>query len=263
PQTPQIVRLGQGHAHVYRKEAGTITSYPLTDVASSIPTGIVTKTLEGLSLQHIIPGVHPQTSQLYDIDTSSVSSTAPLRPYQFVTSQYMASSVTLPTTTVLNTFQFGISLTAEGHIRGINLSGNATSSTFGQTANTGLVYVDAPYSSEFSSSSSSPKEDPPDSITPRKLAAILAGLALAMILALLTYRLWREKKNRKLRAIAAEASRLEPARYQPPYCGQGQGQAIELTTRAVPYNQQPQRQHRQNQPSARHDGPDAPPPYSA
>ncbi|KAF8939644.1 hypothetical protein BGZ47_008085 [Haplosporangium gracile] len=305
PQAPKFVRIGQGHAHVYRAEAGTITSYPLTDVASFIPAGIVTKTLEGLSLQHIIPGVRngtsylacigtnsnhkqqiffvsnyletnntitdPHTSQLYDIDTSSASSTAPLRPYQFVTSQYMASSVS--TTTVLNIFQFGISLSAEGHIRGINLSGNATSNTFGQTANTGAVYVDAPYSSDFGPPPSISKEDSPDSITPRKLAGILGGLAMVILLALIIYKLWKKRKNRKLRAIEAEAAaaesdrlgpifeggHFEPARYQPPYYRQRQG----IETPAVSCSQQPQQQHGRNQPSARHDGPDVPPPYSA
>ncbi|KAG9069765.1 hypothetical protein KI688_009090 [Linnemannia hyalina] len=185
PQTPKLMSLGQGYAHVYREEAGTITSYPLTDVNASIPSYISTNALPGLTLKHIIPGVRngisflacigdnsmyfisnlletnntittPKTSQIYPITTTNSTSTSlstPLRPYLFVTSQYNTTDspieISYSSPVIQNTFHFGISLSSEGHIYGINLSGNSSSNTFGRTENAGAVWVNAPYDSHF------------------------------------------------------------------------------------------------------------------
>lgn len=86
---------------------------------------------------------------------------------------------------------------------------------------------------------------------------ILVGLAAGMLASFMGYHLCM-RRNRKVRALDAERAdagrRLDPPRYQ------AQGQAIELTTPRVHYSRQ---QHSVNQPSARHDGPDVPPAYSA
>ncbi|KAF9124065.1 hypothetical protein BGX30_001116 [Mortierella sp. GBA39] len=311
-QAPKLMSLGQGYAHIYREEAGTITSYPLTDVQAPIPGYISTNTVPGLTLKHVIPGVRngisflacignksmyfisnfletnntittPKTSQIYNITTTSSTSTSlstSLRPYLFVTSQYNTTDPSpLATSPIIqNTFHFGISLSRDGDIYGISLSGNSSSNTFGQTVNAGAVWVDAPYASLFGPAPAPPKEVPQEHYTPRYLGAILAGLAGGMLVAFSVYHAVKKRRNRKLRALEAEradaSGRLgpndgiglyEPARYQTPIYGpqgqgQRQGQAIELTTPGVPFSQQ---QHRVAQPSARHDGLDAPPAYSA
>lgn len=228
----------------------------------------------------------PITSQIYHITAtnSSTSPTSPLRPYLFVTSQYNTTDPSSNGTSpiIQNTFHFGISLSSDGDIYGISLTGNSTSNTFGQTGNAGPVRVDGPYSSNFGSKIAPRPTSPPQPSQTKSedLFTILGGLAGGMFMFFLVY-LVLKRRNRKSRALETErfdaSGQLgpiggngfyEPARYQTPPNyepqrqgqGQGQGQVFELTTTRVPFGQQ---QHRVNQPSTRHDGLDAPPAYSA
>ncbi|KAF9541082.1 hypothetical protein EC957_003409 [Mortierella hygrophila] len=201
PQVPKLMSLGQGYAHVYREEAGTITSYPLTDVQTSTPNYISTNAVPGLTLKHIIPGVRngisflacigdnsmyfisnlletnntittPKTSQIYPITTTNSTLTSlstSLSPYLFVTSQYNTTDpieISYSTPFIQNTFHFGISLSPEGHIYGINLSGNSSSNTFGQTENAGAVWVNAPYDSHFGTALGPTNEMPEENYSP-------------------------------------------------------------------------------------------------
>lgn len=202
----------------------------------------------------------PSYSTLYPVDSSSLNLL--LNPYQFVHSLY--PSPTSPGT--LNQLDFGISVSNGGDLYGINLSGNSTSNTVGQTSNSGSVYVDAPYDSYSIYSNSGPTTVPlPEEAgtNARSMAWILVSIGGALLVGFVVYRVWRQKVNRKMRALQVEpvgdrGEHLGPSIYQPPQYGLGQGQrqGVELTTPAVPYRQQ-------HNPSARHDGADAPPPYSA
>ncbi|KAH7050476.1 hypothetical protein BKA57DRAFT_491796 [Linnemannia elongata] len=170
---PKLMSLSQGYAHVYREESDIITTYLLTDLPSYFPRGDIIKAVPGLKLKHIIPGVrngtsflacistnsmyfisnyletnntttNPITSQVHTITTpsssTSTSLTLTLRPYLFVTSQYnetYATDTSPSNPIVQSTFQFGISLSSDGNIYGINLSANSPSNTFAQTENAG------------------------------------------------------------------------------------------------------------------------------
>ncbi|KAG0263480.1 hypothetical protein BGZ95_003786 [Linnemannia exigua] len=285
PVNSAYTRLGPSHAHIYYKDQNMIRSYPLANISAPMPEAVTTMTKEGVTLSHILPGTHEgkpflvcigtspnQSRELYFINNYLNTTTAgpmtvspsyeitylpTIRPLQFVNIQYPATD---NRPAWAKEIMFGISITLEGELYGINLTGNQTTTDTrpGQSSNSGYVFVDQSYESILGLA---PKNPNPDSnsdshMSPRMVGGILGGLLAGNLVILLLYKMWKKRRNRQLKNANAAAVALPVGTYQPPGYGPGpgQGQDIELMTPPVPYTYNP---------SSRHDGPDVPPAYRA
>ncbi|KAF9931822.1 hypothetical protein FBU30_009518 [Linnemannia zychae] len=280
PANSTLAALDNDYLHVHQSLGMSLTTLPLTNLAGPIPESTKVSAQLGVELHNIVSGTSKNVPFLvcfgrnsadmelfyfiYNYRTPATSTTSPVytvfanympdttthnRQFQFLNIQYPNSP---------KEFMLAVTVSSLGHILGFNL-GNSTGYNIGTFFVQQGVSVNDPYtspSSPYPGKGTNPSRKPNEnsnSVAPQTLGGIVAAIGAVFLILFIGYKVWNQRRNRRLRKNTNGG--IESASHP---MSDSVGSA-----RQSDHEQQQQQQSSHNlyQPSARHDGSDAPPPY--